>query len=45
MSVIYADDFIKVADNKWPPIYSGRKLEVKNSLVAKKSLAVAALWR
>ena len=45
MSVIYADDYIKLANKKWPPIYSGRKLEVKNWLVAKKSLAVAALWR
>ena len=42
---IYADDCIKLANKKWPPIYSGRKVEVKNWLVAKKSLAVAALWR
>ena len=35
MSVIYADDFIKLADKKWPPIYSGRKLEVKIDLLLK----------
>ena len=45
ISVIHADDFIILADIKWLPIYSGRKLEVKKWLVAKMSLAVAALWR
>ena len=46
MSAInHTDNFITLADIKWPLIYSVRYLEVKSWLVAKKSLAVAALWR
>ena len=36
MSVIYADDFIKLADKKWRLIYSGWRLEVKIDLLLKK---------